>query len=119
MQVSGTVEKDGAAMKGLSFKGKWDVELVADLPDGSSRRLWEKNPPAADPSRSECLHPAVQACRALLKCQYFLHGNCASVSNVPWMSCSVPTSLPVGTVPYCAYTAPNQSVDAMQAHADS
>lgn len=67
MQVSGTVEKDGAAVKGLSFKGKWDVELVADLPDGSSRRLWEKNPPAADPSRSECLHPAVQACRALLK----------------------------------------------------
>ena len=66
LQVSGTVEKDGAALKGLSFKGKWDVELVADLPDGSSRRLWEKNPPAAEPSRSECLHPAVQLCRALL-----------------------------------------------------
>jgi hypothetical protein len=53
MQVSGTVEKDGAAVKGLVFTGKWDVKLVAHLPDGSSRCLWKKNPPAADPSRSE------------------------------------------------------------------
>lgn len=52
MQVSGTVEKDGVAVKGLKLKGKWDVELQADMPDGFSRRLWSINPPAADPSRS-------------------------------------------------------------------
>lgn len=51
MQVSGTVEKDGSAIKDLRLKGKWDVELVADMPDGTNRRLWEKKPPAADPSR--------------------------------------------------------------------
>ena len=39
-------------MKGLKLGGKWDVELNADMPDGSKRRLWQKNPPAADPSRS-------------------------------------------------------------------
>ena len=50
-QVSGTVEKDGAPIKGLKLKGKWDTELAAEMPDGSSRRLWAINPPAADPSR--------------------------------------------------------------------
>ena len=54
-QVSGTVEKDGAPMKGLKLKGKWDTELVAEMPDGSSRRLWTMNPPAADPTRC-CTH---------------------------------------------------------------
>ncbi len=52
MQVSGVVDKDGSAVKGLKLGGKWDVELVANMPDGSSRCLWQKNPPAADPSRS-------------------------------------------------------------------
>ena len=51
MQVSGTVEKDGSVIKELRLKGKWDVELISDMPDGSSRRLWQKKPPAADPSR--------------------------------------------------------------------
>ena len=50
-QVSGTVEKDGVPMKGLKLKGKWDTELVAEMPDGFSRRLWTINPPAADPTR--------------------------------------------------------------------
>ncbi len=45
------VEKDGVAMKGVKLQGKWDRELHADLPDGSSRLLWGVNPPAADPSR--------------------------------------------------------------------
>jgi hypothetical protein len=50
-QVSGVVEKDGVALKGVKLHGKWDRELHADLPDGSSRLLWRVNPPAADPSR--------------------------------------------------------------------
>ena len=53
------VDKDGSAVKGLKLGGKWDVELVAQMPDGSSRRLWQKSPPAADPSRSAltCMLP--------------------------------------------------------------
>lgn len=50
-QVSGVVEKSGQVMKGVKLRGKWDSELHADLPDGSSRLLWRINPPAADPSR--------------------------------------------------------------------
>ncbi|KAK9916628.1 hypothetical protein WJX75_005072 [Coccomyxa subellipsoidea] len=57
-EVSGVVEKDGVALKGVKLRGKWDRELHADLPDGSSRLLWRVNPPAADPSRY-CMTPWV------------------------------------------------------------
>ena len=69
-QVSGTVEKDGVPIKGLKLKGKWDTELVAEMPDGSSRRLWTINPPAAAPTRC-CTH-ASALCLSIgaMRCQH-------------------------------------------------
>jgi hypothetical protein len=51
LQVSGVVEKAGQPLKGVKLKGKWDAELVAEMPNGSVRQLWKVNAPAADPSR--------------------------------------------------------------------
>ena len=51
-QVSGSVvDPQGQPLKGLRLAGKWDHEIVAHMPDGSSRVLWRVHPPAADPSR--------------------------------------------------------------------
>ena len=73
-QVSGTVEKDGAPIKGLKLKGKWDAELVAEMPDGSSRRLWTINPPAADPTRC-CTHAsALRLSIVAMQCRHGMGG---------------------------------------------
>ncbi len=78
MQVSGSVEKDGSAVKGLKLGGKWDVELVADMPDGLKRRLWQKNPPAADPSRSAyiCAIPCINSSAPFLIAANIDDGSC-------------------------------------------
>ena len=50
-QVKGHIERGHACVPGVTIRGHWDREVVVDMPDGSTQRLWTKSPPAADPTR--------------------------------------------------------------------
>lgn len=50
-QVKGHIERGKERIPGITIHGNWDNQLFADMPDGTSMRLWTKNPPAEQPTR--------------------------------------------------------------------
>lgn len=51
VQVRGHMERGGERVAGPTLYGRWDEAMYAEMPGGTRRLLWQKNPPPPEPTR--------------------------------------------------------------------
>ena len=49
--MRGHLERGGERVAGPTLYGRWDEAMYAEMPGGTRRLIWQKNPPPPEPTR--------------------------------------------------------------------